>query len=272
MVTGEPMPVAKAPGATLTAGTINQTGAFVMRAEKVGAHTLLAQIVQMVSAAQRSHAPIQGVADRVASWFVPIVIGVAAMTFVAWMIWGPAPAFSHALVAAVAVLIIAFPCALGLATPTSIMVGIGRGAQSGVLIRDAAALKRMEKIDTVVVDKTGTLTEGHPKMVTIVVTNGFGADSLLQELASVEASSEHPLGAAVVGRGSFARADPVACNQLRLAARQRRDRHGRRHAGALRQRCVPVGEPAQHGEPAGLGATGSPGTITFLSQSGMVAP
>ena len=202
MVTGEPMLVAKAPGATLTAGTINQTGGFVMRAEKVGADTLLAQIVQMVSAAQRSHAPIQGVADRVASWFVPIVIGVAALTFVAWMIWGPAPAFSHALIAAVAVLIIACPCALGLATPMSIMVGIGRGAQSGVLIRDAAALERMEKVDTVVVDKTGTLTEGHPKVVTIVVTQGFDADALLQKLASVEQSSEHPLGAAVVAEAA----------------------------------------------------------------------
>jgi P-type Cu+ transporter len=202
MVTGEPMPVAKAPGAKLTAGTINQTGGFVMRAEKVGADTLLAQIVQMVSTAQRTHAPIQGLADRVAGWFVPIVIGVAVVTFFAWMVRGPAPAFSHALIAAVAVLIIACPCALGLATPMSIMVGIGRGAQSGVLIRDAASLERLEKVDTVVVDKTGTLTEGHPKVVTVVCVDGADANDMLQKLASVERSSEHPLGAAVVAEAA----------------------------------------------------------------------
>jgi Cu+-exporting ATPase len=198
MVTGEPMPVAKATGAKVTAGTINQTGGFVMRAEKVGADTLLSQIVRMVSAAQRSHAPIQRVADQVASWFVPVVIGVAGVSFVAWMIWGPSPAFSYALIAAVAVLIIACPCALGLATPMSITVGIGRGAQQGVLIRNAEALERMEKVDTLVVDKTGTLTEGRPKVVKIEVAAGFEADKVLQKLASVEKASEHPLAAAVV--------------------------------------------------------------------------
>ena len=198
MVTGEPMPVAKAIDSKVTAGTVNQTGGFVMRAEKVGADTLLAQIVHMVATAQRSRAPIQRVADQVAGWFVPVVIGVAALAFVAWLVWGPAPAFSYAFIAAVAVLIIACPCALGLATPMSIMVGVGRGAQLGVLIRDAEALERMEKVDTLVVDKTGTLTEGKPKVTTVVAADGFEADALLQKLASVERASEHPLAAAIV--------------------------------------------------------------------------
>lgn len=198
MVTGEPMPVAKAPGSKVTAGTLNQTGGFVMRAEKVGADTLLSQIVHMVAAAQRSRAPIQRMADQVAGWFVPVVIGVAALAFVAWLVWGPSPAFSYALIAAVAVLIIACPCALGLATPMSIMVGVGRGAQSGVLIRDAEALERMEKVDTLVVDKTGTLTEGRPRVVTVQPVEGFDAGHVLQRLASVERASEHPLAAAIV--------------------------------------------------------------------------
>lgn len=198
MVTGEPMPVAKAPGSKVTAGTINQTGSFVMRAEKVGADTLLSQIVHMVAAAQRSRAPIQRMADEVAAWFVPVVILVAALTFGVWLIWGPSPAFSYALITAVAVLIIACPCALGLATPMSIMVGVGRGAQHGVLIRDAEALERMEKVDTLVVDKTGTLTEGRPKVVHIEAATGFRAVDVLQKLASVERASEHPLAMAVV--------------------------------------------------------------------------
>jgi Cu+-exporting ATPase len=198
MVTGEPMPVGKAPGSKVTAGTINQTGGFVLRAEKVGADTLLSQIVHMVAAAQRSRAPIQRMADQVAAWFVPVVILVAALTFVAWSLWGPSPAFSYALITAVAVLIIACPCALGLATPMSIMVGVGRGAQHGVLIRDAEALERMEKVNILVVDKTGTLTEGRPKVVHIEPAAGFEADDLLQKLASVERASEHPLAMAVV--------------------------------------------------------------------------
>jgi Cu+-exporting ATPase len=198
MVTGEPMPVSKAPGSKVTAGTINQTGGFVMRAEKVGADTLLSQIVHMVAAAQRSRAPIQRMADQVAAWFVPIVLLVAVVTFAGWMLWGPSPAFSYALIAAVAVLIIACPCALGLATPMSIMVGVGRGAQQGVLIRNAEALERMEKVDTVVVDKTGTLTEGRPKVVHIEAAAGFQADDVLAKLASVERASEHPLAMAVV--------------------------------------------------------------------------
>ena len=198
MVTGEPMPVAKSLGSKVTAGTLNQTGGFVMRAEKVGADTLLSQIVHMVAAAQRSRAPIQRMADQVAGWFVPVVIGVAALAFIAWFVWGPSPAFSYALIAAVAVLIIACPCALGLATPMSIMVGVGRGAQSGVLIRDAEALERMEKVDTLVVDKTGTLTEGRPKVVAVQPVEGFDASNVLQKLASVERASEHPLAAAIV--------------------------------------------------------------------------
>jgi len=198
MVTGEPMPVAKAPGAKVTAGTLNQTGGFVMRAEKVGADTLLSQIVYMVAAAQRSRAPIQRMADRVAAWFVPAVIAVAVLTFGVWLLWGPEPAFSYALITAVAVLIIACPCALGLATPMSIMVGVGRGAQNGVLIRDAEALERMEKVDTLVVDKTGTLTEGRPKLVHTEPAAGFAPDDLLQKLASVERASEHPLAMAIV--------------------------------------------------------------------------
>jgi len=198
MVTGEPMPVQKVAGSKVTAGTINQTGSFVMRAEKVGADTLLSQIVHMVAAAQRSRAPIQRMADEVAAWFVPAVIAVALLTFGAWMLWGPSPSFSYALIAAVAVLIIACPCALGLATPMSIMVGVGRGAQHGVLIRDAEALERMEKVDTLVVDKTGTLTEGRPKVVHIETAAGVPAEDLLRKLASVERASEHPLAAAVV--------------------------------------------------------------------------
>jgi P-type Cu+ transporter len=198
MVTGEPMPVPKAPASKVTAGTLNQTGSFVMRAEKVGADTLLAQIVHMVAAAQRSRAPIQRMADQVAGWFVPVVIAVALVALVAWLVWGPAPAFSYAIVAAVSVLIIACPCALGLATPMSIMVGVGRGAQHGVLIRDAEALERMEKVDTLVVDKTGTLTEGRPKVVALQPAEGFDGNAVLQRLASVERASEHPLAAAIV--------------------------------------------------------------------------
>jgi Cu+-exporting ATPase len=169
-----------------------------MRAEKVGSDTLLAQIVHMVAAAQRSRAPIQRMADQVAGWFVPVVILIAVVTFVAWLVWGPSPAFSYALITSVAVLIIACPCALGLATPMSIMVGVGKGAQHGVLIRDAEALERMEKVDTLVLDKTGTLTEGRPKVVHIEPAKGFSKEDVLQKLASVERASEHPLAMAIV--------------------------------------------------------------------------
>jgi P-type Cu+ transporter len=198
MVTGESMPVTKEAGARVIAGTLNTTGSVLMRAEKVGRDTMLAQIVQMVAAAQRSRAPIQRLADKVSAWFVPLVIAVALVAFAAWAIFGPEPRFAYALVAAVTVLIIACPCALGLATPMSIMVGVGRGAHAGVLIRNAEALERMEKVDTLVVDKTGTLTEGRPKVVGIVAAEGFDGRDVLRLAASVEQASEHPLAAAIV--------------------------------------------------------------------------
>ncbi len=198
MITGESVPVAKASGERVIGGTMNQTGAFVMEAQKVGAETLLAQIVAMVAKAQRSRAPIQRLADRVAGWFVPAVIAVAVAAFVGWSVWGPEPRFSYGLIAAVAVLIIACPCALGLATPMSIMVGVGRGAQAGVLIKDAEALERLETIDTLVVDKTGTLTEGKPKVVAVETFGDFSGAVLLRLAAALEHSSEHPLGAAIV--------------------------------------------------------------------------
>ncbi|MDB5573601.1 MAG: Copper-translocating P-type ATPase [Tardiphaga sp.] len=198
LVTGESMPVTKEVGAKLIAGTLNQSGGFVMRAEKVGRDTLLSQIVQMVAQAQRSRAPIQRLADQVAGWFVPAVIAVAVVAFAAWAWFGPEPRFAFGLVAAVSVLIIACPCALGLATPMSIMVGVGRGAQAGVLIKNAEALERMEKVDTLVVDKTGTLTEGKPKVVAIVAASGFEEVEILRLAASVERSSEHPLADAIV--------------------------------------------------------------------------
>jgi P-type Cu+ transporter len=198
MVTGESMPVTKRPGDKVIAGTLNTTGSFLMRAEKVGRDTLLAQIVQMVAAAQRSRAPIQRLADQVAAWFVPAVIAVAVLAFAAWATFGPEPRFAYALVAAVTVLIIACPCALGLATPMSIMVGVGRGAEVGVLIKNAEALERMEKVDTLVVDKTGTLTEGKPKVTAIVPAIGFDETSVLRFAASVEQASEHPLATAIV--------------------------------------------------------------------------
>jgi Cu+-exporting ATPase len=204
LVTGESMPVEKFPGEAVTGGTINGTGSFVMRAERVGAETLLARIVQMVSEAQRSRAPIQKLADRVASWFVPAVVGVAIVAFIAWAMFGPAPALGFALVSAVSVLIIACPCALGLATPMSIMVGVGRGAQAGVLIRNAEALERMAHIDTLVVDKTGTLTLGRPELVAVRPAGGLSEERVLQLAASLEQGSEHPLAGAIL-RGAAAR-------------------------------------------------------------------
>lgn len=198
MVTGESMPVTKEVGSSVIGGTINQSGSLVITAEKVGSETMLARIVQMVADAQRSRAPIQRMADQVSAWFVPLVIFVAAAAFTAWMLFGPEPRFSYGLVAAVAVLIIACPCALGLATPMSIMVGVGRGAQHGVLIKNAEALERMEKVDTLVVDKTGTLTEGKPSVTAIITAPGQGEDDLLRLAAGVERASEHPLAVAIV--------------------------------------------------------------------------
>jgi Cu+-exporting ATPase len=201
MLTGESMPLTKEPGSRVIGGTMNLTGSFVMRAEKVGRDTMLARIVQMVSEAQRSRAPIQRLADRVSSWFVPSVIVMAVLAFIAWSIFGPEPRMAFGLVTAVAVLIIACPCALGLATPMSIMVGVGRGAQSGVLIKNAEALERMEKVDTLVVDKTGTLTEGKPKVVALIA-DGMGENEMLRLAASLERASEHPLAAAIVAEAT----------------------------------------------------------------------
>ncbi len=198
MVTGEPMPVPKSAGSAVTGGTVNGTGTFVMEAERVGRDTLLAQIVRLVGEAQRSRAPIQRLADTVSAWFVPIVIGVAVLTFVVWGIFGPEPRLAHGLVNAVAVLIIACPCALGLATPMSVMVGMGRGAELGVLLKDAQALELMEQVTVVVVDKTGTLTEGRPTLTSVQTAEGFEERDLLGLIASVEAVSEHPLAAAIV--------------------------------------------------------------------------
>ncbi|UOK73063.1 heavy metal translocating P-type ATPase [Ancylobacter polymorphus] len=198
LVTGESLPVSKGEGDAVIGGTLNRSGGLVITAERIGRDTLLARIVQMVAQAQRSRAPIQRLADQVAGWFVPLVVACALLAFVAWALFGPEPRFSHALIAAVAVLIIACPCALGLATPMSIMVGVGRGAQMGLLVRDAEALERMEKVDTLVVDKTGTLTEGKPSVTAIVTQEGFEEAEALRLAAAVERPSEHPLAHAIV--------------------------------------------------------------------------
>ncbi|MDO8912741.1 MAG: heavy metal translocating P-type ATPase [Phenylobacterium sp.] len=244
LVTGESLPVDKAPGDRLVAGAINKTGAFILRADKVGADTLLSQIVQMVAQAQRSRAPIQRLADQVSAWFVPAVIAAALAAFAAWWLLGPDPRLAHALVAAVSVLIIACPCALGLATPMSIMVGVGRGAQTGVLIKNAEALERLEKVDTLVVDKTGTLTEGRPAVTEIHVAQGFAEADLLRLAASLERGSEHPLAEAVVR--------------------------------AAVDRGLALGEAQDFNSPVGKGVTGSVegrslaiGSDRFLAESGI---
>jgi Cu+-exporting ATPase len=204
MLTGEPMPIEKAPGDQVSGGTVNGTGSLLMEAQRVGRDTVLSQIIDMVAQAQRSRAPIQGLADKVAGWFVPAVLAIALLTFTLWAWLGPEPRYAHALVNAVAVLIIACPCALGLATPMSIMVGVGRGAQAGVLIKDAAAIQRMEKVTTIIVDKTGTLTEGKPRLTDVLPAPGCSEQELLTAAAAVEAHSEHPLAAAIV-RGAAER-------------------------------------------------------------------
>ncbi|MBL8765448.1 MAG: HAD-IC family P-type ATPase, partial [Phycisphaerae bacterium] len=198
LLTGEPMPVDKGPGDTVTGGTLNKTGSFVMRAEKVGSDTMLSRIVALVASAQRSRAPIQSVADRVARYFVPAVVSVAVLAFFAWLFLGPSPSLAYAVVAAVSVLIIACPCALGLATPMSIMVSTGRGAREGILVRDAAALEALAGIDTLVVDKTGTLTEGKPKLAAVEPEAGISADEVLRLAGSLEAGSEHPIALAIL--------------------------------------------------------------------------
>jgi len=207
MITGEPLPVEKIIGDQVTGGTVNGTGSFVMRAEKVGSDTLLARIVHLVADAQRSRAPIQGLADKVATIFVPTVVTVAALTFAVWMIFGPEPRLAYAIVNAVAVLIIACPCALGLATPMSIMVGVGRGAQEGVLVKTAEALEQLEKVTTLVVDKTGTLTEGRPRLTDVLTEEGFDRTKLLRLAASLEQNSEHPLAAAIVSGAKLEKLD-----------------------------------------------------------------
>ncbi len=236
LVTGESMPVTKEKDAKLIAGAVNQSGALVMRAEKVGRDTLLAQIVQMVAQAQRSAAPIQRLADRVSAWFVPAVIAVALLAFAAWAMFGPEPRYGYGLVAAVTVLIIACPCALGLATPMSIMVGVGRGAQMGVLVKNAAALERMESVDTLVIDKTGTLTEGKPKL-TKVLSSAFAEDELLRLAASVERASEHPLAHAIVNEAK----------ERNLALVDVRDFNSPTGKGALgwvESKCITLGNSA----------------------------
>ena len=209
MISGEPLPVKKSIGDEVTGGTVNQTGGFVMTAERVGKDTMLSKIVQMVAEAQRSRAPIQRLADLVAGWFVPVVIGIAILTFAAWAVWGPEPAFAYGLVNAVAVLIIACPCALGLATPMSIMTGTGKGAQNGILVKNAEALETFEKVDTIVVDKTGTLTEGRPELVMVEPAQGIDESEMLRLVGAAEIGSEHPLAEAIV-KGARARGHKFA--------------------------------------------------------------
>jgi len=240
MVTGESMPASKQPGDKLIGGTVNDTGSLVMRADKVGADTMLARIVTMVAEAQRSRAPIQRMADTVSGYFVPAVLGVAGIAFAAWAVWGPAPALSYGLIAAVSVLIIACPCALGLATPMSIGVGIGKGAGAGVLIKSAEALERMERVDTLVVDKTGTLTEGKPKVTAIVSAAGLSESEILPLAASLERASEHPLAAAIVT--------------------------------AARDRNAPIQEPTEFASVTGKGVTGKiGGRLVVLGNASLMA-
>ena len=273
MVTGEAMAVSKAPGAKVIGGTMNESGSFVMRAEKVGRDTMLAKIVQMVAEAQRSRAPIQRLADRVAGWFVPLVIAIAIAAFAAWAAFGPEPRFTFGLVAAVSVLIIACPCALGLATPMAIMVGVGRGAKAGVLIKNAEALERLERVDTVVIDKTGTLTEGKPKLVALRVAPDFGESEVLRLAASLERASQHPLGAAIVKAASE--------RGLELAsAKDFEARAGKGVSGTVEQRRVVIGNLSMM-EEAGIGATalaeeadrlrGEGGTAILIAIDGHIA-
>jgi Cu+-exporting ATPase len=236
MITGEPLPVEKAAGDRVTGGTVNGSGSFVMRAERVGSDTLLGQIVNMVAEAQRSRAPIQGLADKAAGIFVPVVLAASALTFVLWMWLGPEPRLAHSIVSAVAVLIIACPCALGLATPMSIMIGVGRGAQKGVLVKNAEALERLEKVTTLVVDKTGTLTDGNPKLMDVLPTGGIEPKEFLRLAASLEQDSEHPLAAAIV-RGAAAQAIVLeAVNGFRSVT-------GGGVAGGIAGRTVIIGKP-----------------------------
>ena len=271
MVTGEPMPVPKAEGAKVTGGTVNGTGTFVMRAERVGNETLLARIVRMVSEAQRSRAPIQRLADRTAGWFVPAVIAVALITFAAWVMYGPEPRLALALVNAVAVLIIACPCALGLATPMSIMVATGRGAEAGVLIRNAEALELLEKVTTIVVDKTGTLTEGKPRLLSVEAVNGFDERTLLYLAASVEAVSEHPIAAAVTAGSRERGVEPAPVTDFKSVT-------GHGVTGTVDGHRVVVGS-ARHLQLIGIAVPAEPAeslrrqgqTVMFVASDGRMA-
>jgi Cu+-exporting ATPase len=236
MLSGEAMPIEKSSGDRLTGGTLNTSGALVMRAERVGGDTLLAEIVRMVGEAQRSRAPIQRLADVVAGWFVPAVFAAAVLTFAAWSIWGPQPRLAHALVNAVSVLIIACPCALGLATPMSIMVGTGRGATAGVLFKNAEALERLQQVDTLVIDKTGTLTEGRPRLTTIVPLGDVSESEILRLAAGLERSSEHPLAAAIVGEARRQNIEPAAADNFASIT-------GRGVTGILGGRKLALGNP-----------------------------
>ena len=237
MITGEPVPVEKTEGDKVIGGTVNKNGSLVMQAEKIGAETMLSQIVDMVAKAQRSRAPIQGLADRISFYFVPMVIVVALLSFIGWALWGPEPSMIYAIVAAVSVLIIACPCALGLATPMSIMTATGRGAQAGVLIKDAEALERMAKVDTLIVDKTGTLTEGRPKLTDVVAVSGIDDNTLLQLAASLEKGSEHPLAEAIVAgaEAKGLKTDNVDAFEAIT---------GKGVAGTVKGRAVALGNPA----------------------------
>jgi len=263
MITGESMPVTKTPGAKVTGGTINQTGALTMRALKVGRETMLARIVQMVSEAQRSRAPIQRLADQVSGWFVPLVIVIAVLAFAAWMLMGPEPRLSYALLSAVSVLIIACPCALGLATPMSIMVGVGKGAENGILIKNAEALERLEKADALVVDKTGTLTEGKPKVTRIVAAPGLDETELLRLAAGVERASEHPLALAIV----------TAAEEKKLALPEVRDFDsptGKGAKGIVEGRRITLGN-ATFLKSEGVDASGLAGEAETLRRDGATA-
>jgi Cu+-exporting ATPase len=238
MVTGEPMPVEKGPGSRVTGGTLNSNGSLVMRAEKVGSDTMLAQIVRMVSEAQRSRAPIQRLADTVASYFVPAVVVAAILTFIIWGLFGPQPRMAHAIVNAVAVLIIACPCALGLATPMAVMVGTGRGATAGVLVKNAEALETLEKVDTMVVDKTGTLTEGKPKLVSVITSEGLSEAEAVRIAASLELGSEHPLAATIVSAAREQNLPVIEASQFRALSGKGIMGCVEGHAGALGNRAL----------------------------------
>src|SRR3984893_7570232 len=263
MVTGEAMPVSKDQGAGVIAGTLNGSGGFVMRAEKVGRDTMLAHIVQMVATAQRSRAALPRLAGPVAAWFVPAVIAVALIAFAAWAAYGPQPRLAYALVAAVTVLIIACPCALGLATPMSIMVGVGRAAQAGILIRNAEALERLEKIDTLVVDKTGTLTEGKPKVTAIVPVQNFDENILLRFAASVERSSEHPLAAAIVAAAAERKIDLLAVEDFEAPS-------GKGVTGVVERRRVALGNAKFFAERGIATAALQSEAVRFRSEGGTV--